>query len=66
MKPKVAAIASFDQSMVDNLAKYFDAYAVDGIVNIEVTDHGLWFVNPNGTRQFLGSTEVFPRSDHKM
>jgi hypothetical protein len=66
MNPKVAATASFDRSMVKNLATYFDDYAVDGVVEIEVTDHGLWFVNPNGSRQFLGSTKIFPVSATKQ
>lgn len=57
--PKVMSIAKFDKGMVETLRDHFDKYSVDGTVQIEVTDHGLWFVNPNGSRQFLGSTEPF-------
>ena len=59
-RPKKIATARFDKSMVDLLSKHFSTYSSDGIVEIEVTDHGLWLLNPNGTRQFLGSTEAFP------
>jgi len=41
--------------MVDTLATYFKSYAVDGVVVVEVTTHGLWLPNPHSkTRQFLG------------
>lgn len=59
-KPKVLATAQFTKDMVDTLRSYFDDYEVDGIVGIEVTDHGLWWENPDGSRQFLGAVEPFP------
>jgi len=55
-KPKVLATAAFSKDMAATLKDYFDQYAVDGIVEVEVTDNGLWIINPNGTKQFLGST----------
>lgn len=60
-KPKVLATANFTRDMVEALQSYFDDYAVDGVVCIEVTDHGLWWENPDGSRQFLGATEPFPK-----
>lgn len=51
---RVVAKAEFSADMSATLAEYFTAYAVDGIVTIEVTNHGLWLVNPLGGRQFLG------------
>lgn len=59
-KPTVFAVARFEKNMVETLKQYFDAYEDDGVVNVEVTDHGLWLVNPNGSRQFLGATEPHP------
>lgn len=51
---RIVATAEFSADMSATLAEYFTAYAVDGIVTIEVTTHGLWLVNPIGGRQFLG------------
>lgn len=55
-KPKVLATAEFTEDMIETLAKFFDTYEDDGVVSVEVTDHGLWLNNPNGSRQFLGSS----------
>ena len=63
-QPKKIATARFDQSMVDLLCKHFSNYSSNGVVELEITDHGIWLMNPNGTRQFLGSTERFPRSSN--
>ena len=60
-KPKIFATAEFSRDMAETLLEHFDTYAVDGVVRLEVTDHGLWLENPDGTRQFLGSTTQFPR-----
>ena len=54
------ATAEFSADMSATLAEYFTAYAVDGIVTIEVTNHGLWLVNPLGGRQFLGLARLPP------
>lgn len=56
-KPTIRATAAFSKDMAETLLDYFDRYAVNGTVEVEVTDHGLWLVNPNGSKQFLGSTE---------
>lgn len=65
-KPKILAVAKLDKSMVKTLSDYFDNYAVEGVVSVEVTDFGLWLINRNGSRQFLGSTTVLPeRSQSK-
>jgi hypothetical protein len=51
----VLAVAEFTQDMAETLESYFQAYAADGVVTVEVTDRGLWLVNPrHPSRQFLG------------
>ena len=50
--------AGFSVDMAETLKTYFDAYAVDGRVSIEVTDRGLWLQTRIGGVQFLGSTEI--------
>lgn len=51
----VVAVAEFSRDMVDTLQLYFETYAVEGVVSVEVSDHGLWLPNPvTGGRQFLG------------
>ncbi len=55
--PRLQAEAAFSVDMAETLFRYFDAYQVDGIVTVEVTDKGLWLKSPVGEgRQFLGST----------
>ncbi len=50
------AHADFTKDMADTLQTYFSAYEHDGVVRVEVTDHGLWLSHPDScTRQFLGS-----------
>ncbi len=52
---KVFATAEFTADMAATLGTYFAVYADDGVVSIEVTDRGLWLVNPRyPSRQFLG------------
>lgn len=52
---KVHATAAFTEDMADTLKQYFQVYAEGGIVSVEVTDRGLWLVNPHyHSRQFLG------------
>ena len=49
------ATAEFTKDMIETLHEYFEAYEVDGVVTVEVTDMGLWLPNPHCTsRQFLG------------
>lgn len=51
---KMLALAEFTEDMADTLHEYFQSYAVEGVVSVEVSTHGLWLVNPVGGRQFLG------------
>ena len=54
-RPDHIAHAEFTADMVQTLLNYFECYAVDGIVVVELTSHGLWLPNPHTkTRQFLG------------
>ncbi|MFN3276813.1 MULTISPECIES: hypothetical protein [Paracoccus] len=53
-EPKLAT-AEFSRDMVETMLTYFDAYAQDGVLKVEVTDWGLWLPNKvTGGRQFLG------------
>lgn len=53
------ANAEFTRDMVETLNEYFKAYEVDGVVTVEVTDHGLWLPNPHcQSRQFLGLAKL--------
>lgn len=53
-EPKLAT-AEFSRDMVETMLTYFDAYAQDGVLKVEVTDWGLWLPNTvTGGRQFLG------------
>lgn len=57
------AEAEFSRDMVETLLRYFDAYADEDVVTVEVTNHGLWLPNPQlQTRQFLGLARL-PRND---
>ena len=54
-KVETAAVAEFTKDMAETLGAFFDLYAQGGVVEVEVTDHGLWLRNPlTGGRQFLG------------
>ena len=57
--PKVTGTAGFTRDMAQTLLTFFDTYATDGVVTVEVTTHGLWLQHPsNGTRQFLGRADI--------
>lgn len=56
---EVMAVAEFTHDMVETLQAVFTAYAVEGIVRLEVTTHGIWLVHPEGIRQFLGAARAF-------
>jgi hypothetical protein len=57
--PRLHAEAKFSVDMAETLLRYFDAFQIDGVVTVEVTDKGLWLKSPDGEgRQFLGSTTV--------
>jgi hypothetical protein len=58
---KRLAIAEFTSDMAETLVAYFKTYATQGVVLVEVTNHGLWLINPDrGVRQFLGSAQKLP------
>lgn len=45
----------FTKDMVETLSAFFDVYAVEGVVTIEVSNRGLWLPNHRTkSRQFLG------------
>lgn len=49
------AEAEFSKDMVETMNNYFDQYAENGVLRIEITERGLWLPNPvTGGRQFLG------------
>lgn len=55
----VKAKAEFTEDMAETLSKYFTAYQVKGVVTLEVTNHGLWLINPyTSGRQFLGKARL--------
>ena len=48
------ANAEFSRDMVETMLEYFDAYADDGVLTVEVREGGLWLPNRiTGGRQFL-------------
>ena len=54
-RTRIIAEAEFTEDMAKTLYFYFDTYAVDGVVQVEVTKAGLWLPHPIlGNRQFLG------------
>lgn len=54
-RTRILAEAEFTEDMAKTLYFYFDTYAVEGVVRVEVTKAGLWLPNPIlGNRQFLG------------
>jgi hypothetical protein len=47
--------ARFTRDMVETLLAFFHAYQRDDVVTVQVTERGLWLVNPHTeSRQFLG------------
>lgn len=63
MQTKTIATADFTADMVETLHAYFQQYERDGVVTVEVTNHGLWLPNPETeTRQFLGLAKL-PEAD---
>lgn len=53
---KVIGVAEFTRDMAETLVDYFEAYAVEGVVSVELGNDGtLWLPNKRqGGRQFLG------------
>lgn len=57
-EPKLAT-AEFSRDMVETMLTYFDAYADEGVLEVEVTGWGLWLPNKvTGGRQFLGLAKL--------
>lgn len=57
-EPKLAT-AEFSRDMVETMLTYFDAYAEEGVLKVEVTAWGLWLPNKvTGGRQFLGLAKL--------
>lgn len=53
--PKTPPVAEFSRDMVETMMTYFEAYADEGVLKVEVTSWGLWLPNKvTGGRQFLG------------
>lgn len=53
------ADAEFSRDMVQTMLEYFDAYADDGVLTVEIREGGLWLPNPaTGGRQFLGLAKL--------
>lgn len=57
--PRAIGTACFTRDMAETLLAYFETYATDGVIAVELTTHGLWLPHPStGTRQFLGRADV--------
>lgn len=57
-EPRLAT-AEFSRDMVETMLAYFEAYADDGVLTVEVTSWGLWLPNKTtGGRQFLGLAKL--------
>lgn len=53
------ADAEFSRDMVETMLEYFDAYADEGVLTVEIREGGLWLPNPTtGGRQFLGLAKL--------
>lgn len=45
----------FTKDMAETLHRYFQVYAADGVVTLELNECGLWLVHPHDqSKQFLG------------
>ena len=48
-------LVRFTKDMVETLLTFFHHYQRDDVVTLQLTERGLWLVNPyNDTRQILG------------
>lgn len=64
---RIIGKAAFTRDMVETLDTYFDAYARTGIVEVELSDRGLWLVNPYmPARQFLGLARTDDDPDESL
>ena len=47
LKNKKLADAEFSKDMVETILRYFETYSDDdGVLTVEVREHGLWVPNP--------------------
>lgn len=62
---RVVRTIELTEDMAKTVYFYFERYAVDGVVSVEILDDGsLWLPHhETGTRQFLGSTKRLRRPD---
>ncbi len=45
----------FSEDMAETLRRFFHVYETNGVVTLELNDHGLWLVHPHDqSKQFLG------------
>ena len=52
-------LVRFTEDMAETLIRFFHAYQADDVVTLQLTERGLWLVNPhNGSRQFLGQAAL--------
>ena len=62
----ILAEAEFTEDMAKTLYFFFDTYAVEGVVRVEVTKAGLWLPNPLlGNRQFLGLARLPDQNNYQ-
>lgn len=62
---RIVAEAEFTIDMVDTMKKYFDFYASDGVLRVQISDFGLWLPHPEmQCRQFLGLARL-PEAESK-
>ena len=60
-------LARFTKDMVETLLTFFHAYQRDDVVTLQLTERGLWLVNPhNATRQFLGQAVLTDAQRERM
>lgn len=59
LRQQKLANAEFSRDMVETMLQYFEAYADNGVLTVEVREGGLWLPNPaTGGRQFLGLAKL--------
>ena len=55
----------FTVDMAETLLRFFQTYQRDDVVTLQMTERGLWLVNPhNDSRQFLGQA-VLPDGERE-
>lgn len=60
-------LARFTKDMAETLLRFFHAYQREGVVTLQLTERGLWLVNPHDdTRQFLGQAVLTDAQRERM